>query len=351
MKNVFISSVIKDFESYREAAKKAVELMRYKPIMSESFGARHYSSEIACITEVEKSDVYLLILGEKYGFETADGLSVTQSEFRVAQASASTILVFIQDIVMEHKQQELKNEVEHYHDGFYRASFSSPGELKDEIIKGLRQLEQTENTIPESEFEKNILDKIEQSHGSYYGRDAELILAFFPQPKRERDLDGVEQSLNETFQKLFTSHVAELSDGYEKISDRNHAGLQTGKLSVYYYDDGSILLRADPTIDGIGSFSTNFASPTKIAKYCNAFQQLVPENSGFMRIELRNMENMYVAEPPDTNSLSMAMYHQESYAINKLFIPLTEAGYAVWVESCIKRLKRQYKFEEPQRTW
>ncbi|RJQ18907.1 MAG: DUF4062 domain-containing protein [Nitrospiraceae bacterium] len=68
MQKVFISSVITDFEEYRKAAGKAVEIMGDRPVMSEDFGARPYSPEKVCVTEVETSDIYLVLLGEKYGF-------------------------------------------------------------------------------------------------------------------------------------------------------------------------------------------------------------------------------------------------------------------------------------------
>ncbi len=49
-----------DFAECRKAAKKAVEIMGHRPVMSEDFGARTYSPEKACITEVETSDVLSL---------------------------------------------------------------------------------------------------------------------------------------------------------------------------------------------------------------------------------------------------------------------------------------------------
>lgn len=57
MRKVFVSSIITDFEEYRTAVRRAVEIMGDRPVMSEDFGARPYSPEKACITEVEP-DVY-----------------------------------------------------------------------------------------------------------------------------------------------------------------------------------------------------------------------------------------------------------------------------------------------------
>lgn len=93
---VFISSVVRGFEQFRAAAKDAVETLDMKPVMSEHFGARTYSSEHACLTEVDQCDVYILILGANYGYEPQPGLSVTQQEFHQAVSKRKPILVFIQ---------------------------------------------------------------------------------------------------------------------------------------------------------------------------------------------------------------------------------------------------------------
>ncbi|WP_255301176.1 DUF4062 domain-containing protein [Pseudomonas syringae] len=108
---VFISSVVKGFEHFRAAAKDAVETLDMKPIMSEYFGARTYSSEHACLTEVDQCDVYILILGANYGYEPQPALSVTQQEFRQAVSKRKPILVFIQQTDFDPKQAVFVNEM------------------------------------------------------------------------------------------------------------------------------------------------------------------------------------------------------------------------------------------------
>ncbi len=67
--NVFISSVVSNFEHYRAAAKKAVSLLGHTPVMCEDFGARPYSSEVACMTEVDQADVVVLSRGKGGWFQ------------------------------------------------------------------------------------------------------------------------------------------------------------------------------------------------------------------------------------------------------------------------------------------
>ena len=111
MSTVFISSVIKGFEAYRQTARESADPMDHKPVMSESFGARPYSSETACIHEIEQSDVYLLILGPNYGFEPDEVLSVTHVEFR---AASHPVLAFVQECNMKAKQAASRGSVNAY---------------------------------------------------------------------------------------------------------------------------------------------------------------------------------------------------------------------------------------------
>jgi hypothetical protein len=102
---VFISSVVRNFEVYRAAARRAVGLLQHQAIMCEDFGARPDSSEVACMTEVDQADVVVVILGADFGFKTPTGESVTQQEFRRARAGGKRVLAFLQDVPVEGHQE------------------------------------------------------------------------------------------------------------------------------------------------------------------------------------------------------------------------------------------------------
>ena len=156
MRKVFVSSVINGFEEFRTVVRSAIGLMGDQPIMVEDFGARPHSSEAACLSEVAQSDIYLLVMGKSFGFETEQSISVTQAEFREAKATGKPVLVFVQSVEMEPRQLEFRKEVENYASGFFRASFNDALTLKDEIIIGLRQFDQAQNAADEAEFEQRL---------------------------------------------------------------------------------------------------------------------------------------------------------------------------------------------------
>lgn len=213
MNNVFISSVIGDFERYRTAAMQAVASMGHQAIMSENFGARAYSSEIACIHEMEQSDIYLVILGERYGSKTPEGLSVTQAEFRAARKEGKPILVFVQNIEMEPEQAAFKKETEDYQQGFFRAGFSTTEELMAEIVQALRQCEVMQQAASHDVFEGRVQSTLLTLNNDY-NNDSQLIMAFWPQPIPSIDIVSLESRLDELFHRLCQAGIATLRDGY-----------------------------------------------------------------------------------------------------------------------------------------
>jgi hypothetical protein len=128
MKNVFISSVMKGFSAERQAARKAVESLRMTPVIAEKFGAKPHSSQLACLEGVRASDIYVLILGAKYGFVAQSGLSATEEEYNEARRRGLPVLVFVQNIEREPKQQEFFDRIGGYESGYFPAFFDEPND-------------------------------------------------------------------------------------------------------------------------------------------------------------------------------------------------------------------------------
>lgn len=346
MNTVFISSVIKGFEEYRQAAKEAVELMDRKPVMSESFGARPYSSETACIHEVEQSDVYLVILGANYGFETDEGLSVTQTEFRAARAADRPILAFVQQREMEVKQAAFRKEVEAYQGGVFRDTFSSAAELRDQIVRALRRLETMSQAISEEEFKNRIASSRKEIVGFHDSGLPELIIAFLPQPARMVDIVGLENELNAKFTALCDAGLAQLRDGYQPRVESEWTGLETGKTRLAYYPDGLMLLLVRPAPVSDSLFSGRFVPPATLQHAASSFLDLIDSSSGYVGIELSNMENAYVADPPTGNTLTMRMWGDDSLSFSRLLVPLTPGSYRDWTDHCINLFKRKFLYKQ-----
>lgn len=343
MKKVFISSVISDFEQYRQAAKRAVEIMGDRPVMSEDFGARPYSPEKACITEVETSDVYIVILGEKYGFLTSEGISVTQAEYRAAKDSGRPILAFIKRCEMEAEQDAFRQEVEKYQEGLFRAAFNGPEDLKDEIIKSLRLLDQMQNAVSEDEFNERVKQHLSSVSNYTYHNGPQLNIGIWPNPSKDADIVDIEHKLDYIFTKMCQGGLAVMKDGYEPITQRDWTGIKTGNSIIAFFADGLILLILSPVVEKEGfHFSSHFAPPSRIKQLAVSSRQFIEANSCWLHMGLKEMNYTSVKEMPEENQTSMTMRTSgENMAdFRKLFVPFTDQAYSSWLDQGIKGFQR-----------
>ena len=101
MKRIFISSVQKEFERERAAIKRMIES---DPILKPHFNvfvfeidapASDKSTQQVYLEEIEKSDIYLVLIGNRYGYCREGELSPTEREFDKARELGLTKLVMV----------------------------------------------------------------------------------------------------------------------------------------------------------------------------------------------------------------------------------------------------------------
>jgi len=138
---VFVSSTITDLPNEREAAFRGISEVPAIPIMSDkTFNAMDKSSLDACISKVRESNIYLLILGGKYGFEY-ESKSITEWEYETANKLKLPTLVFnLPDYEKDEKQKRFAQKVGDINDGRFWVQPKNALELKDKITYSLREL-------------------------------------------------------------------------------------------------------------------------------------------------------------------------------------------------------------------
>lgn len=134
---VFVSSVIDGFGPERAAARKAIEALRQQPVMAEDFGAKPHSAQTACLEAVRSSHIFVGIIGERYGFVTQSGVSVTEEEFIEARRRGLRILIFVQKGPKQSMQQEFLERLKQYEDGYHLDFFSTTEELTQKVTRAL----------------------------------------------------------------------------------------------------------------------------------------------------------------------------------------------------------------------
>ena len=86
MAKVYVSSTIADLQAERQAVMDWLVAARHQPV--HSYVASSDTVRDSCLDDVDACDLYVLILGYRYGFrpskDNPEGLSITHLEFRRA---------------------------------------------------------------------------------------------------------------------------------------------------------------------------------------------------------------------------------------------------------------------------
>src|SRR4051794_34681491 len=82
---VMISSTIEDLKPERDAVDRAIRHFRFQRFRSELVGSLARSSREVCDELAKECDLYVLIVGRRYGWIVPDlNISVTEREYNVA---------------------------------------------------------------------------------------------------------------------------------------------------------------------------------------------------------------------------------------------------------------------------
>ena len=352
MQKVFISSVVSGFEEYRQAAKEAVQLTCNHPVMCEDFGSRPHNSETACMTEVEGSDIYILILSTTYGFiPPNDDVSVTHREYLTAKARNIPILVFVHTCEMEPKQKAFLNTVQDYVDGYFRTAFQTPEELKNAIVKSVSALRNVIETVPESAFQESIgnaVDKLHRHHEFGSNSDTRLQIALWRQPPLQADIIAMERQSEELFGRMCRAGLATLRDGYDVISDASFTALVSENNSMAFFTDGLVLLSLDPQIerDQTGcSMNSDFlyVAPSRVRQLVLGSLEFQEGFSCWFSLKMTGMDHKIFKELPDPGVSShsgFSMFSSGSLDYRKLFSPYNAMDFESWLDNTIELIKR-----------
>lgn len=114
---VFISSTYLDLKEERAAVTEAILRLEQIPIGMEAFNAGDEAQWEIIKRAIDNSDYYIVIIGNRYGSITPDGISYTEKEYRYALSKAIPVSAFIiqggapsgEDLKTQLKLQEFKD--------------------------------------------------------------------------------------------------------------------------------------------------------------------------------------------------------------------------------------------------
>ena len=135
---VFISSVMEELKEEREAAAEAVRTVGARPVMFEEFGGRDADAVEAYLGEVETSQIYLGILGRRYGTPLPNRFSATHTEFRHAEEQGLRMAVWA--LRTEDREGPLQSFLDEARAFYVVPAFRSREDLKRQVMERLRAI-------------------------------------------------------------------------------------------------------------------------------------------------------------------------------------------------------------------
>lgn len=131
----FISSVIDGYREYRQAAADGVSDVGAEPVWFERFGGRDGDPTAAYLSEVRSCDIYLGLLGDRYGRPLPSRYSATHEEYREAERSGLRLSVWAQGgIDREGPQQSFLEEIRQFN---VTGGYTTPEDLRRGIATRL----------------------------------------------------------------------------------------------------------------------------------------------------------------------------------------------------------------------
>lgn len=126
------------FEEVRDAAAVAIRGVGMHAVRSEELSADAGSSRSALLGQVADADLYLLVLGERYGDYAAEETSPTEDEYDEAVRLHKPIFVVVQEIDREPRQQQFLERVRGtWGEGAFYGHFSSAADVGAAVAAAL----------------------------------------------------------------------------------------------------------------------------------------------------------------------------------------------------------------------
>lgn len=133
----FISSVMQGMVAERSCVAAAIEDLGAQAVWFEQFGGRDDDPESAYLAEVASSDVYIGLLGERYGKPLPSGFSATHAEYRAALDHGLRTSVWVSDGELVGPQRDFVEEIRVFRT---TGSYSSPEDLAANVSRRLKEL-------------------------------------------------------------------------------------------------------------------------------------------------------------------------------------------------------------------
>jgi Domain of unknown function (DUF4062) len=109
MAKVYVSSTIADLQRERQAAYEWLRKARHQAV--DSYLPDSDTVRVSCLADVDTCDLYVLILGHRYGFQppedNPEGLSITHLEYRRAGQAGIPRIVLVRTSIPDERMSDI----------------------------------------------------------------------------------------------------------------------------------------------------------------------------------------------------------------------------------------------------
>ena len=156
---IFVSSVQQELAVERRAVKSFIEtdpLLRqfFTTFLFEEVSAADRRADAVYSAEVDRSDVYVGIFGNDYGYEDAEGISPTEREFDCATETGKTRLIFVKGADDRQRHPKMQALIRKAGNQLIRRRFTSIPELTAALQASLVEYLQASGAIQSRPFEE-----------------------------------------------------------------------------------------------------------------------------------------------------------------------------------------------------
>jgi Domain of unknown function (DUF4062) len=277
VRTVFVSSVMSGFEAIRAAAAEGIERLDMHPVIAERTAAAPDSPRRALLDEAGSADVYLLLLGPRYGEAGPSGRSPTEEEYEEAVRRGRPIIVLVQEGELEQAQADFLERIRgSWEVGILYSKFGGEGDVALAVAAALARFERGAVESPERAAEQAEQLARGPARGYYAGgpaarlamvplRDAVLLDAV---RLEEPDLAEAMMSLARSCGLVGQAAAIEPSVSGEGVALAAAEAGGHGRIEVTIGTDGAIAVAAP--VNGGGPFAGSVVDPDRLTSLIGA---------------------------------------------------------------------------------
>lgn len=270
--SVFVSSVMSGFETIRAGAATGIERVGMHPVLAERLAAAADSPRRALLDEAGNADIYLLLLGQRYGEPGPSGTSPTEEEYEEAMRKGRPVLVLVQECEREPDQDGFLDRIRgNWDSGVLYDKFAGESDIAVAVAGALarHQVSMVENPDRAREQAETLAggDRLQGSVSG--GLSARLAMVPLREAVLLDPLALEDEGLGETMMGLArASHLvsqgaaikaAISSEGIELNADPG-AGWTSTEISISV--DGSVAVSG--SVQGGGTFGSSLVDPERL---------------------------------------------------------------------------------------